>query len=42
MHVTGPMLKNVAHQVGEALWGPAPESGEDSGDGSNEGPSDLN
>ena len=23
MHVTGPMLKNVANQVGEALWGSA-------------------
>ncbi|RYJ30535.1 integrase [Streptomyces sp. L-9-10] len=41
-HVTGPMLKNVVHQVGEALWGPAPEAGEDSGAGSNEEPSDLN
>ncbi len=32
MHVTGPMLKNVAQQVGDALWGTAPETSEEAGD----------
>ncbi|MCX5585886.1 hypothetical protein ACFV0H_35605 [Streptomyces erythrochromogenes] len=26
MHVTGPMLKNVAKQIGDALWGAAEEA----------------
>ena len=32
MHVTDPMLKRVAKQVGSALWGDPQEGAEDSGD----------
>ncbi|MYY13272.1 tyrosine-type recombinase/integrase [Streptomyces sp. SID4919] len=38
MHVTGPMLKNVAQQVGDALWGTAPETSEEAGDGRTRAP----
>ncbi|MFG2625357.1 tyrosine-type recombinase/integrase [Streptomyces sp. NPDC048473] len=31
MHVTGPMLKNVAKQVGDALWDATEEAGPDTG-----------
>ncbi|WP_438948527.1 integrase [Streptomyces atratus] len=31
LHVTGPMLKNVAEQVGDALWDATEEAGPDTG-----------
>lgn len=42
MHVTGPMLQNVAQQVGDALWGAGSEADEAEAEGSEGGPSDLN
>ncbi len=42
MHVTGPMLQNVAQQVGDALWGAPSEVDEAEAEGSEGGPSDLN
>ncbi|MER6117324.1 site-specific integrase [Streptomyces sp. NPDC001743] len=42
MHVTGPMLQNVAQQVGDALWGATSEADEAEAEGSEGGPSDLN
>jgi len=42
MHVTGPMLQNVAQQVGDALWGAGSEADEVEAEGSEGDPSDLN
>lgn len=42
MHVTGPMLKNVAQQVGNALWGEPQGQGVDGGEDSPQGATDLN
>lgn len=42
MHVTGPMLQNVAQQVGDALWGATSETDGAEAEGSEGGSLDLN